>query len=372
MTERLNALKLPQGTLQIPDPNTFGSPQEYLGVNRQFNLQLRGIVEQYFQFQQVVALIRARIEEHLGGKSGHIDVTIATAGSDGRLEKCLPSLYEPIALIRKQHNGIDKELHGEIAEELGDMTSRDTVLHTLEADAADPLMKTGIFSHVEVKPMSSDDFLYYNNNPKLKKWPSRIMDSRALGPDEGNLITAAKHRLFGEIRGDKGKQLVEQEDDRHRDSRNIIARGGKGRFRGQDTQHYDLDQRQLYYAPERGAAALKHGPLRGVQTLCCWKLMQALRHQAPETLLQQAPTPTTERIGYLADANVLKFANHGQVQQMQDLNDYMLWMQHKAGYAHHVQGQPFLELSVSDAQLLAENLQALDARMREVSKKPGN
>jgi hypothetical protein len=359
--------------LQIPNPLSYASTADYVVANREFNMQLRQIAVRYLEMQKVIDLVRTRIQEDIGDSDHQIDVTLATVGSDGRLEKCLPSLYETVAYVRKQHNGIHLELHQEISEEIADITAQDAVTRMVHADAQDPLMRTGIFSHVEVKTFSSSNFLHFNDNPALKAWPSRIIDALPLGVDEGGLIPAAKRRLLSEIQGPEGKKLIALEDDRHKDARKIITRGGADRFQGKDVQHYDLEKREMYYDTQTGAAALKHGPLRTVQTLCYWKLMQALRlAENGEPLLQQTPTPTTEKLAYLADNNVLKFQRHAQMEELRTVYERILWWQHRAGYAHHVESQPVLSLSPNEAAELTELLRGLDARVREVAKKTGS
>lgn len=357
---------------EIPNPDSFGNKQEYLEASRRFNLELRTLVEKYLGFQQVLQLVRQRIQEQLA-PGGDIDVTIVTVGSDGRLEKCLPSLYEVVALIQRSNNGIQQELQNEIHQELTDIIAPEAVTRTLQADACDPLMKTGVFSDVEVKPLSCPDFLCFNNDPSLKPWPSRIIDALPLGPDDGQLVQAAKRRMIKEVQGKAGSRLIRLENGRHKDARNIVGREGVDRFQGEDIRHYDLERRELYYAPDRHLAALKHGPLRAVQTLCYWKLLQAIREPRNwRRLMKEVPTPTAEKIPYLEDTRVLKFDNHHQAEDLIRLYEYTLWWQHRAGYAHHMHGQDTLTIRPDEAIELKENLEALDARIREVSRKPGN
>lgn len=364
------------GTLpEPPDPNAFRNPNSYAVGNRLFNVELRTIVEEYLDFQQIIPAIRKELARHLHDQNiDDVEISLATVGSDGRLEKALPSLYEIIVYIRMRHNGIQAKVDEEITQELADLVDSEQVQRAFQVDASEPLMKTGLFSHIEVKHLSSPHFLSYAGKPQKKEWPSRVIDALPLGNDETRLVEKGRGRLLDFMhQQEMSRHLISLEKIRHNNARQVNDRNGNDRFKGRDIRHYDVEAGYLAYDPEHGLAALKHGPIRMVQTLMIWKLLQAMRSRTDASqLLMSVPTPTTEKIEYLSNEGVLKIPTDRLTAEYATLYNAVLWWQHRASYQFHLHQKTPLEIGTQEGKELSESLRDLSVLSREIAAKPGN
>ena len=214
------------------------------------------------------------------------DFCIVTVGSDGRLEKGMFSPLEIVLYTPEKNERLEAKIKS--------------------LDIIDG-------SGLEVR-LPSDSVSYAYSDP-AKVYPSRTIDSYFLLGNK-DLLTAARVKLIDEL-STQGRRILENLSQRKKEARQTNGRGWQT-YKGARGTHFDLSLNQAYFGldvrgeyPEFKNRSFKNGPLRYIQiaveqAVCRYLRMQAEGKQELVEFLDKLPTSTVDRIGILADMDLLK------------------------------------------------------------------
>ncbi len=225
---------------------------------------------------------------------------VASTGSDGRLEKGLVSRLEVILYHRSLTRDVLEEVDG--------------IIRNLKDGDSNSLING---SRSETKDVEKDDMSYAFRTPDLV-YPSRVLDSYTLhgNPD---ILLAAKLKLLEEWTGDEGKRILKHIRSRKKTSKRVMNTGIQD-WKGTPISHYDLVTGVAHFQdielPEVGKVqyrSFKSGPLRFVQVSLEQDLAVLIRILSRSgtkgdslKLLKDLPTPTVEKLEYLADLRLTR------------------------------------------------------------------
>ncbi|RJQ21202.1 hypothetical protein C4580_03080 [Candidatus Woesearchaeota archaeon] len=261
----------------MADPNPF--TQDY----RTYAEALRA------ENESKLAAFRQGLSLELGQLRG---VSVAITGSHARLEAGLGSNIETILIKDRADNAA--------------ATRPLSLLSGLQrTPAGDENCAEDL---IEVKNIDTDD-MYRFNNERRKNFPGRLLYAAPLHGDQ-TTFAAARDKLFSELRGTAGKDVLHSLKNRVRDFREVI-KTGKQKFNQETTlQHFDLNEGIAYYDPAQKLLGLKAGPLRYTQVRTLRESLGAARTTDEATarrILLDSPASIPLRLEFLSEQGVLPF-----------------------------------------------------------------
>lgn len=243
------------------------------------------------------------------GKEADAHYSISTTGSDGRLEKGPQSKIELVVFEDKeQQKGPEAEL-AKLREWLGD----------------------SLFTEVEFKTIGRLFLSGYKGDIN-RPYPTRVLDSRLLYGNYGQ-NHAALMQIATELNLDEGRVIIDKFGDYLRRAKKI-AKEGKGRFKGSEITHFDLEEGVAFYDNESSTGALrssfKQGPLRLVQFGLTQDIMKKIRNKDFDLdLMDHLPQNTVDRILFFETEGKVKPA-HQKIESLVDNYKFFLWQYHLA------------------------------------------
>jgi hypothetical protein len=215
------------------------------------------------------------------GNNGDANFTLATTGSDGRLEKGPQSKIEIVVI----GNGDYRDTSREATDFIQTQLDRSLFHPDLEFKTLGELYITG-----------------YNGNLE-RAYPSRVSDSRFLYGNEPLLYDARKQLHSEIVLETVGRRILERMTSEMKRAKKVCE-GGKGTFKKQEICHFDLDRGVAHYDCEHtnsiNRGSFKYGPLRLVQSGLTVDMIKRLRNnQVDLDLLENMPTNIVDRLNFL-------------------------------------------------------------------------
>lgn len=242
------------------------------------------------------------------GQEVDASYSISTTGSDGRLEKGPQSKIELVIFGYKEKQKDPETALAKVRGWLGD-----SLFPEIEFKNVGRLFLSGYMGDI--------------NRP----YPTRVLDSRFL---YGNYRQnhAALMQIATELNLDAGRTIIDKFKDYLRRAKKI-TREGKGRFKGREVTHFDLNDGVAFYDNESvgiARSSFKQGPLRLVQFGLTSEIMRKIRNKDFDLdLLDHMPQNTVDRILFFETEGKAKLP-HQKIESLVDNYMFFLWQYHLA------------------------------------------
>lgn len=300
----------------------------------------------YSEYYDSILIYNRRLQEEISNElvklyEGISDgYSIATTGSDARLEKGPQS---PVEIILFTDNYCNCE----------DVVSK--INHFVSRDGSAKIFQRNI----EVKRTDSEMFYFIfqkDDGSEISiSSPNRILDSKILF---GNvyLFSQVKKKLATEFDVKKFQKIKDRLKDHLQ-----VSNSGIQKYNSTTTLlHYDFENSEVMYDPDKKLWSFKQGPIRSLQYAIVRDVMRGvLDNFSNSNQLLNLPQNTIEKLNYAEVSGYTK-RSHSEINDLTDSYKYFLWLYHKSQKSYR---DGFSSMSF-DVPEVKERLKSIDSICR--------